>query len=143
MIHRNSWRNKYDPELRSVFPGLLLPLISPSSGSPCLDLVLGLRHSPPYRRRRAVETPVLRGLLPQPSLDRRTEDVIEFRTCASTTRCFTCGTFTQQGDNIARGQGAVKIIRLHQPHLRERFPRNGLHPEVCFRKSLHYSNTTR
>ena len=29
-------------------------------------------------------------------------------------------------------QGAVKLDRLHQPRLRERFPRNGLHPEVCY-----------
>src|ERR1044072_7397459 len=29
-------------------------------------------------------------------------------------------------------QGAVKFDRLHQPRLRERFPRNGLHPEVCY-----------
>ena len=29
-------------------------------------------------------------------------------------------------------QGAVKLDRLHQPCLRERFPRNGLHPEVCY-----------
>ena len=29
-------------------------------------------------------------------------------------------------------QGAVNLDRLHQPRLRERFPRNGLHPEVCY-----------
>src|SRR3954469_6860850 len=29
-------------------------------------------------------------------------------------------------------QGAVKFVRLHQARLRERFPRNGLHPEVCY-----------
>src|SRR3954469_23078385 len=26
----------------------------------------------------------------------------------------------------------MNFVRLHQPHWRERFPRNGLHPEVCY-----------
>ena len=29
-------------------------------------------------------------------------------------------------------QGDVNLDRLHQPLLREHFPRNGLHPEVCY-----------
>src|SRR3954463_3485513 len=29
-------------------------------------------------------------------------------------------------------QGDVNLVQLHQPRLRERFPRNGLHPEVCY-----------
>src|ERR1041385_9194013 len=33
-------------------------------------------------------------------------------------------------------QGAVNLDRLHQPRLWERFPRNGLHPEVCYSASL-------
>src|ERR1041384_3458677 len=43
------------------------------------------------------------GLLPPPSLDRRTEVVIESRTCASTTRCYTCGTTPIRVFNTARG----------------------------------------
>src|ERR1041385_947147 len=43
------------------------------------------------------------GLLPPPSLDRRTEVVIESRTCASTTRCYTCGTTPIRVLNTARG----------------------------------------
>src|SRR4051812_8450387 len=31
------------------------------------------------------------------------EVVLEFRTCASTTRCYTCGTSIRQGANTARG----------------------------------------
>ena len=30
-------------------------------------------------------------------------------------------------------QEAVKVIRFHQARLRERFTRNGVHPEVCLR----------
>src|ERR1041385_8344636 len=40
------------------------------------------------------------------------------------------------------GQGAVNLDRLHQPRLRERFPRNRLHPEVYyFRTTFRYGNT--
>ena len=30
----------------------------------------------------------------------------------------------------------MNFVRLHQPRLRERFPRNGLHPEVCYFATL-------
>ena len=112
----------------------------PLLGSPCLELVLGLRHSPPYGRRRAAETPVLRGLLLQPSLDRRTEVVIEFRMCASTTRCFTCGTITHQGANTARG---CKGYTASSTTFAGTFPAQRTTPEVCYRMLLCYSNTAR
>ena len=80
--------------MRSVFSGLLPFLVPSTMGSPCLDPVVGLML---LCYTEAVVLPKLRfsgGLLPPPSLDRRREVVIEFRTCASTTRCYTCGTTT-------------------------------------------------
>ena len=73
--------------------------------------------------RRAAGILVWKGLLPQPSLDRRSEVVVEHRTCASTTRCCTCDTHRR---GHLHGSEAVRIVRLHQPRLRERFSGNGL-----------------
>ena len=43
LTQKNSQRNKYNSELRSVFSGLLPSLVSLKPGSPCLEPVLGLR----------------------------------------------------------------------------------------------------
>src|SRR3954466_14647105 len=99
------------------------------SGLPLFGVSTGLGMSPLCARCRAAETSVpevcfrhLRWIGER----RSSSSLVRMRVLRGATRV------ALHPSGCSTQPGVVNLDRLHQPRLRERFLRNGLHPEVCY-----------